>query len=413
MELIPEPPKQAEVKQPCVSDTADTKKPLSGRRRQRATALTNTIVFCVLLFGLTFLDMLTPTKTFSETENRLLAQKPEFSGEALFAGTYTADYESYVTDQYVARDRWIRLKTDVERLLQKKESNGVYFAKNGYLMEHFYTTDVDEELLAKNEERLLTFVARYVEQLGSESVKFLLVPSASELLTEKLPKYATGFPQKEVLIRLLQAAEANTGIDGYEALKNHSEDYIYYKTDHHWTTLGAYYAYEAWANACGLTPIPQSAYSVTRVSDNFYGTLYAKVNASGIDPDEIFCYLDETKCSVVYNMGERTTNTLYEYEALHTKDQYTFFLDGNHALVEITNESGGRAGRHLLVLKDSFAHCMIPFLVPHFEKISVVDFRYFNLPISEWIEAQEVTDILVLYNVMKFAADKNLYQLLR
>ena len=153
------------------------------------------ILFLLLVFGFTGATFAAPERTFSENENRMLATAPEFSWKTLFEGKFTSDYETYITDQFFLRDQWIQLKTLSEMAINKQDVNGVYIGKDGYLIERHETSKLDAEMLAKSLERLEEFTKKYAEKLGTDHVKIMLVPTASEILLDKLPMFATGFDQ--------------------------------------------------------------------------------------------------------------------------------------------------------------------------------------------------------------------------
>ena len=207
------------------------------------------ILFLVLVFGFTGVTFVYPERTFSENENRVLATMPEFSWEKLFSGKFMSEYETYITDQFFLRDSWIQLKVFSEMALNKQDINGVYLGKDGYLVERHEDSKIDVEMLQKSMDRLVEFTSKYANQLGNEHVKVMLVPTASEILTEKLPSFASGFDQNGMIDTIYERLPEGTALDVREILKQHADEYIYYKTDHHWTTLGAFYAYQAWAEA--------------------------------------------------------------------------------------------------------------------------------------------------------------------
>lgn len=363
-------------------------------------------------------DMLSPVRIFSENENRLLAQKPEFSAESLFDGSYTADYETYLTDQFVMRDDWITLKTYAERAALKKDINGVYFGSGGYLLEKKDSSEVDTELLKKNMDRLETFITDNAGNDSLLSVYAMLVPTSADILSDRLPAFATGYDQEELINTVADRVGENF-INVRDVLKEHSSEYIYYRTDHHWTSLGAYYAYAQWAKACGFEPNPLGYFTRESVSLDFLGTYASKLNLSTV-PDKIDLYSSKTNYSVLYNLGSDMTgrplaaqNTLYNRDALNTKDKYTVFLRGNNAIVDITNsdkQSEGN-GRRLLLVKDSYAHSFAPFAAEHFERTVMVDLRYTNIPLSDIISDYGITDILFLYNTTNFSEEKTLLNL--
>lgn len=361
--------------------------------------------FLLMIAAGTVVSILAPKRKFSENENRFLQQMPDLSIKTFLDGTFETDYETYVTDQFVLRDQWITLKTSVERLLQKKDINGVYFAKDDYLIERHEAEGIDKEQEEKNIDRLTEFVNGAVEKLGQDRIQVMLVPTASEILVDKLPAFATGYNQQAVIEEVKERIPESCLVDVTDTLKEHVDESIYYRTDHHWTTLGAYYAYVEWARTAGFEPFAKEDFEVVKATDQFYGTIASKVNVS-VKPDDMYLYkkLGNPKYIVEYNQTE-TTDSLFNYASLDTKDKYTVYLNGNNALVKITSEN--KNGRKLLVIKDSFSHCFVPFLVDHYEEVYMIDFRYFRMGVSQFMEQEGITDVLVLYNVINFVEDVN------
>lgn len=382
--------------------------------KKKLQSLTLCFLFCFLIFGITGWSFVIPVKSFSENENRFLAQMPIFSKQALLDGTYTKEYETFITDQFPLRDAWITLKTMSERAMLKQESNGVYFGRDGYLIETHARSEVNEEQLKTNTERLLTFLERTVEQLGKEHVSVMLVPTANTILTNKLPPFASGFDQIGYIQKLQSKLKKNHMdeilVDVTSALYNHNEEEIFYRTDHHWTALGAYYAYEEWIQSRKLEPIKLNSYNPIEVTSKFYGTIYSKVNTK-VKPDSIVIYepKEEKKYQVNYNMGEWVADTLYDEKQLEGKDKYAIFLGGNNAVVSIKSEN--KNGKKLLIIKDSYAHCFTPFVVDHYEETQMIDLRYFNMLVSDYIDKEGFDDVLFLYNIPNFIKDRNMSNL--
>lgn len=373
---------------------------------KRSQSIITSLVFLLIIGIFTAASLLKPDRNFSKSERRYLAKKPEFSAEALFSGKYTEDYETYITDQFVLRDQFISLKTAVERLVGKKDINGVYLSKDGYLIEAHPSTDIDVEKSAKNAERLIRFVNE-VEASGTiENVSVMIVPTAVITYKDKLPAFATTWDQNGYI----DGIEAELGghfVDVRQTLLDHKEEYIYYRTDHHWTTHGAYYAYACWMEQLGEEPLPVEQFQVRTVEDHFLGTIYSKLNfAPAADTIEVYEAPAEYSYEVVYNREAAVEHTLYDEAALETDDQYTYFLRGNNPLVEIS--SNVKNGKTLLVIKDSYAHCFVPFAANHYEKIVMIDLRYLKKPVSSIIEEYGITDMLILYNTIHFAQDGNL-----
>lgn len=351
----------------------------------------------ILIF--TLVDFFHGSRVFSETENRVLASKPKFSVQELFFGSYTSDYEKYVTDQFVSRDKWIYIKTLTDIALQKRVVNGVYLAADNYLIEQHLPQDYEDELVEKK----LALLENLVQEWDA---KIMLVPTADNILSDKLPVNALYYDETTLLEQVVSLAGEERYVDVYTELKSHSEEDIYYRTDHHWTSLGAYYGYLAWAEAFGEKPFKYDPAGMATVSEEFLGTLHSRINMPR-KPDAIQ-YFPETEKQptlVTYDF-ERKTNTLYEESYLDIKNKYGFFLDDNHAFVEI--ETPYHNGKTLFVLKDSYAHCFVPLLTPHYEKIYMLDLRYYNgrlFDLMEQYEPEKGMDVLVLYNCIHFLED--------
>ena len=202
----------------------------------------------------------------------------------------------------------------------------------------------------------------------------------------------------------------NNFIDIRETLNRHKDEYIYYKTDHHWTALGAYYSYIEWAKDKDLIPYFKDDFNIINVSNNFAGTLYSKINYSKeLDSIYEFSLKNSPTYKVFYESSTASYDSLYNYEKLNTKDKYSFYLDGNHSLVHINTNLN--PNDNLLVIKDSYAHTFVPFLANHYENIFMIDLRYYKSNLEEFIKENKISDILILYNAINFATDKNLIYL--
>ncbi len=366
------------------------------------------LLFLLLIFGMTVLNLFSPVREFSDRENRTLQQFPKLSVESYFEGSFSKDYESYITDQFIWRDRWIGMKTAVERSSFKQESKGIYFAKDGYLIEKHegcFTTDTAKNNLSY----LADFMEKVSEEYEKDHVTALVVPNAVEILEEKLPPYAVKGEEGDYLAELQRVLPQGTWFDSEAVLKDHKEETLYYKTDHHWKTLAAFYVYEAWAKEQGLTPLTLEDYEVKTVTEKFQGTIESKVGGDvGMDSIQIFKPHQEQSYHLLYNQKE-TKEEIYDWKALDTKDKYGVFFGGNQPVVECSIEND--SNRRLLVIKDSYAHCFLPFAFHDFEEVDFVDLRYFNESLQQFREKKDYTDILFLYNVSGFAEDPNVAKL--
>ncbi len=196
-----------------------------------------------------------------------------------------------------------------------------------------------------------------------------------------------------------------------EILEKHKEEYIYYRNDHHWTTLGAWYGYQAYLQVCDNDNekekeklAQKKKQALKSVSNNFLGTTYSKINMYS-KKDEIFVYEPEGTFSVVYNQGEKTEDSFYQWKYLEEEDQYSVFSGGNQGILEITG--GKKNGKVLMLIKDSFANCMIPFFMEDYEKVIVVDMRQINAGLSMVMRMYQPSDVIVLYNIVQFMQDRD------
>lgn len=369
-------------------------------------------LFLGILFLFSVAGMFLPVTSFSESENRYLAGKPEFSIKKLLDGTFGTAYETYLSDQFPFRDQFVTAKTNTERLILKKDVNGVYFGKDDYYIERFDSEALFTEQLTKNLNYLAAAAEQYGDYLGEDHVKIMLVPSASQILTDKLPPFAAPADQSRVTSQLKNKLRSPSMVLPVEQeLKKHEKEELYYRTDHHWTTQGAYRSYRLYCEATGIVPWEEERFLTETVSSDFLGTIESKVRVS-MKPDEIVLYepVEPQEYRVFYDGLLKEYTTLYNRKALEGKDKYSVFLDGNHGWTKIVNEAAPSKSR-LLIIKDSYAHSFAPFMANHYGEVHMVDLRYFNMKLSEFMEAQEITDVLVLYQIPGFSKEQNLFKM--
>ena len=360
------------------------------------------VIFMVLLLGLAGKEALSHQRTYSPVEKRELQTRPEISITKVLDGRFQKKYESYLRDQFPGRDHWVSFQTDMELFMGKNEIHNVYIGKNHYLLEHYTEKEFDPQQISKNLQALEKFVGKAKQ---NADVHVMMVPTKSWVLREKLPAFAPHYKEQKFYDALQQKLEKEDVLISVEpVLDAHKEEEIYYRTDHHWTTLGAWYAYEQYTKAVGGDlQRAQGKKKFRCISKDFYGTTYAKINYAR-QADKIEIYEPADKLRVVYNMGEKKTKTLYDVSFLKTADQYSVFTGGNQAVLEITG--GIKNGKTLLLIKDSFANSILPFLAEDYEKLVVVGLRQLNVSGDRLLEMFSPTDILILYNSAQFAQDK-------
>lgn len=377
-------------------------------------------LFLGLIGSMMAAGWIAPKRSFSETENRYLAGKPEVSLKSIVEGRFQKGYESYLSDQFPLRNALVALKVRAEQSLMRKDINGVYFGRDGYYIERFDTEDLMTEQLSKNLSFLSQASQQMADQLGEDHFRIMLVPSAAELLTDKLPAFAAPANQTSIVQMMKeQLSVPERLVEVGEVLQAHKEQPIFYRTDHHWTTLGAYYGYKSYMESIKEHPWEEQAFKKEIVSSNFLGTIQSKVNIL-VRPDQIICYQPEKEINyeVFYDGNPNGTTELYNKNALEKKDQYKFFLDGNHGWTKIINkdlraDKEEHKGRKLLIIRDSFANCFAPFIANHFNEVHLVDLRYYNQRVSDLIKQEEISDVLILYQIPGFAKDQNLFKIIR
>lgn len=376
------------------------------RLRRRAEVLTVSLITAfILCFSVWCL--VAPKQTFSENENRALASWPVYSFTALKDGSYMSGIQTYLSDHFPLRDPFMTLKTKYEMLTGREEINDIYLAKDGYYIEAYKTP--------KQQKKIITQFQKLQDAIttdAKQNVRVMLVPTAISTYNAKLPGSAPDrgvLRQVDTMNEIYAALPNMQKVDAWSALQaaaaQEATD-LYYHTDHHWTTHGAYVGYQAYCGAAGLSPIPEADFQKTCVTTDFHGTIFSKLHDSTVPGDAITLYENPAnQLTVSYPDTGEMTDTLYNRDYLAQKDKYSMFLNNLHPLVEITNETAG-SDRQLVLIKDSYANSMVPFLVNHYQKIYVFDTRYYRFGPSSFInEHPEVTDVLLLYNMNTIDTD--------
>ena len=360
-------------------------------------------IFAAVIVLFDLLTLLIPDRKYSASENRMLAQAPVLSGSALADGSFFEKAEDHLADQFVLRDLWMSLDLFRARIFGAKENGGVYLCRDRYLMQ------VPSEPNTEAVERNLAAINRFAAKYKNLDCYLCTVPNAFCILEKKLPIGAPVRDQKADIAAIAGALQGVKFLDVTEALEAHSGEYLYYRTDHHWTSLGAKYAFEAMAPELGIEPTQD--YDVYTVSTKFQGTLSSKSGSHGAkDTITIYTPTYGVEYKVTYRDTQTTTCSVYDSSCLQEKDQYTVFLGGNHPRVDIATTS---ANKHcLLIFKDSYANCFVQFLTPCYQKIILIDPRYYYDKLETLIRQEGVTDVLFLYNTDTFLTDNALADVL-
>lgn len=391
-----------------VAIVLNLKRKMKSKIANRKDNIFTVICFIVILFGTAIFSIFNKTKYFSENENRVLTAKPKADLNAIMTGEFQNNYETYISDQFVLRDEWIRIKTISDYLSFKRDINNVYICKNGYLIEKQDDYKFKLKQAKDNYKYLSEFVNKYKNNI---KIKVMLVPTASEILADKLPLFAYNANETKIIDEVYNEIGIENTVNITDTLINHRDENIFYKTDHHWSSLGAFYAYSDYAKAVSIYENSKEDFEINEVTDNFYGTMSARINLRN-KADKIYTYKlrNMPDITITYNNSDDVRNTLFDDEALKGNDKYSVFLGGNNEILQMSIKTD--SSRKLLVIKDSYSHCFIPFIVNAFSEIDVIDLRYYNDSIKEMIDENKYTDVLVLYGIGNISTDSNIFKLL-
>ena len=358
-----------------------------------------TAVFCLFLGGLMVWQLVLPDRERSDVENRTLQQRPVLTLSGVLDGSYMEEVEAYVQDQFPLRDQWTGLKARAEQLIGKRLFNNIYLCEDETLI-----SKVDaptDGLEAAN----LSYVVRLAE--GTEVPVYLgLIPSAAEVWRDKLPEGAASWDQNAYL---QQAADTGLPvIDFSAALTAHAGEPIFYRTDHHWTSLGAFYGANALLESLGRAPLKAEDFTPETASTGFNGTLYSQSGIHWLTPDTIEYWVEEDGLTVTsWRTGSPEPGMLYDRSYLTAKDKYSSFLGGNQPLCVIRNESA-RDGGKLLLVRDSYSDSLAPFLAQSFAEVHLLDLRYYRMSPAQYAAENGIDQICVVYSIPNFITDRNL-----
>ncbi|MGN1133903.1 MAG: DHHW family protein [Oscillospiraceae bacterium] len=360
-------------------------------------------VFLIFIFGFAIAGIIQKDRNFSEMENRNLAEFPKLSFDTLKSGDFTSGFEKYMSDHIFLKDQLVTLKTDSDRLILKNYQNGVYFGKDNYYLQRYTEnkTQIDKNIGYIND------FAKKVDV----PIKFIASPNSVCVNSDKLPKNAVNDNQLDSLNYINDNLADNIQFfNAYDCLKAESEKgtQVFYKTDHHWTAYGARTAFEnAFADEQILA---DNNYDGTIKRNDFYGTLYSKAPSSFAKPDEMLIPMrKDSKYSVKYQKENKSSQSLIDRSFLDKKDKYAAFLGGNYAKVDIHSDNAAEQ-KKIVLLKDSYANAMLPYLADQFSDIIVIDMRYYHFEkqtVSELIKSENADSVVMLYNMDFINSDDN------
>lgn len=418
--------------------------------------------FTFIIIG-TICLMIPLRPTVSEREKRELAKFPSFSFSALFSGDYFADISSWYSDTVPFRDKLMDINTGLQNLL------GTSGVKAGFnegaagdeipIKED--TTGESGETKAPAEAETLPEVVTYppdkgdvqnVEKLGSivvcdnagfeyynfvqstaenyaktintaaakygenRSVYVSIAPTSTDITMNEKERKKLNMPeQKDALDFIFSQTADNVKVfNCFDLIKQHRDEYVYFRTDHHWTALGAYYAYNVFCQTKGITPLQLTDYEIWSF-DGFLGTFYNESGSGAMKstPDRVDAYMPPCTYNMMVTDKSGQTYELpvfYDETDAIASNKYSTFISGDNPFSVITNEDKPE-GESCVVIKESFGNAFVPFLIYHYKTVYVIDYRYYNGTLSSFLSQYDVNDIIFMNNASMTRADSLVNQL--
>ena len=382
-------------------------------------------LFAVVITVLPIVTLLLPKVESSENENRTLAKFPslvdqkkldkaENLGDVIEAvkwnyiterkdPSFMDDFETYFSDHLAGRESWVKMSNTLMKMAGKQEINGTYTVDNRIIQafKEYDSAEVDKALASIDD---------FAKRFPDIPMSIMIAPTSQEFYSNKIPSYAGLLSERAFIEDCYGKLENVDTIDAVSYISGHKDEYIYYRTDHHWTSLGAYYAYTSAGKSLGYSAYGLNAFNIETVSNNFRGTLFSKTLDDSITPDTIDYYFlanGEPKVKMTRFDGTKTEelDSLYVRDYLNVKDKYSSFTGSNVPVVTIETDVDN--GKSLLMIKDSYAHSLVPFLSKHFSKITMVDMRYINTDLRSFVDLESYDRVMFMYNAITFAEDSN------
>ena len=365
------------------------------------------VVFLIFIYGMALWFLFSPKTDYSSSEKRYLQKFPDANVEKVLSGEFGSEFETFFADQFPQRNTWVGINAYTALAEGNNGASGVYNCKNGYLINKPVSTD---NSLDKNVGAVVDF-AKTIDA----PTTVMLVPSTGYIADDVLPTFHDKYNDDEDISRISStlSKEKIGFVDLRERFKSEYKNgsQLYYKTDHHWTTKGAYTGYQELCKALGITPIDDSTLKKDNYPD-FYGTTYSSSGFWLTPPDNIEIWSNpknsDKNISVKITEGAnvKTSGSMYFTDHLKEDDKYPVFIDGNHALTEITNTNAKNGT--ILLIKDSFSHSLAPFLAENYSKVVLVDLRYYKESVSQLVSAYNPEQVVVLYGIDNLATDTDI-----
>ena len=365
------------------------------------------VVFLIFIYGMALWFLFSPKTDYSSSEKRYLQKFPDTNVEKVLSGDFGSEFETFFADRFPQRNTWVGLNAYTALAEGNNGASGVYNCKNGYLINKPVSTD-------NNLDKNVGAVVDFAKKIDAPTT-VMLVPSTGYIADDVLPTFHDKYNDDEDISRISStlSKEKIGFVDLRERFKSEYKNgsQLYYKTDHHWTTKGAYTGYQELCKALGITPIDDSTLKKDSYPD-FYGTTYSSSGFWLTPPDNIEIWSNpknsDKNISVKITEGAnvKTSGSMYFTDHLKEDDKYPVFIDGNHALTEITNTNAKNGT--ILLIKDSFSHSLAPFLAENYSKVVLVDLRYYKESVSQLVSTYNPEQVVVLYGIDNLATDTDI-----
>ena len=369
-------------------------------------------IFMIVWIIIIVINFIWPKQVFSEEENRMLAVIPRFSFSSFVNGDYLNGVNEYINDHFAFRNIYLKLNSWWEvNVMGKTENNGAYIGKDGYLFEKFEYGEEEKQNIGEN----VTVISNFAEKMKELNIStyFILAPNSIYINSDKLPDNVEVPNQQEIINNAYNNTENTNNIDVTTVLDTENDIIpLYFKTDHHMNSNGAYVVYNEFCKNANIQAVPIQDFNKVTVARDFLGTFDSKAQIINQEADEIFVYENETNTNIREAIYDKvTTNSIFNEEYLVGKDKYSYFLNGNNskAIIKTNVENN----KKLLVIKDSYAHILSQFLCENYSEVHFLDPRYTNFDYEEYVQENGITDVLFLYNVSNFTTDTNLSKIIK
>ena len=363
------------------------------RKDQKLTVL----LFCGVLGMMLLLYLVLPKRDFSQLEKRYLAEAPKVTWENISEGGFADETADYMADHMPFRDFFVGLNAYWDLYSGRQVTKDVYIAEDDRLVEAPVVWD--EQRVSKNMKAINTFA----DTVGN--VNLMIIPSAGWAAEDLVLGLHDAYTD-ELLIEQIydMAGETVSAVDVTDVYRERED--LFYKTDHHWNSEGAWNGYAAYMSYLGQPFRAQESFTV-EVVENFQGSTYSRSGLWLTPAERLELWHGSERITVTNGESNTVHEGVFYRERLTEADKYTVNLDGNHSVVRVEN-SDALTEDTLLVVRDSYTNSMGTFLAETYETVILVDLRYFRSePVSKLVETEQVDDVLVCYSIGNFMTDTN------